>query len=494
METKVHTIVTMYNENGVTDELESLIKTYDEEGMVVEMIQQTTDSYLQSPESILVADASEDIFSGIEMLQAQTHGNQSGNGNHDGEAEESSSGSGSGSGAGDGTGPGSGDGTGTGTTTSPGYDNGLHIHQTFEEQVSEYESGESFITILETENQQVEWLTYMETTRDGIQVTGRIPLYSIHEVIDVVSDFLLFFFLIVFVLLLIFSFFFARGISKPIIELKNIAKSMGDLQFDNKYTGKRKDEVGQLGETLNHISDELESSIEHLRVELNKERTMDKMRKRFTAYVSHEIQTPLAIIKSYAEALEDEIPQNHEEEIEYFQLIQKETDKISGIASDLLDLSQMEAGVYQIKKVETNIDTFLNNSIKPFRIAESDIKFELKNTATGTADLDYNRMEQVFKNIVGNAIKHLEPPNGRIRIESQIIDQKWHLSVYNDGKPIPEEEIQDIFEYFYTAQSGKKGTGLGLAIVKGIVTCHGGTVSARNEGEGVLFQVEIPLV
>jgi signal transduction histidine kinase len=333
----------------------------------------------------------------------------------------------------------------------------------------------------------------METTNDGVQVTGRIPLYSVHEVIDVVSDFLLFFFLIVFVLLIIFSFFFARGISKPIIELKNIAESMGALKFDNKYIGKRKDEVGQLGATLNQISDELESSIEHLKVELSKERTMDQMRKRFTAYVSHEIQTPLAIIKSYAEALEDEIPQNRGEEVEYFQLIQKETDKISGIASDLLDLSQMQAGVYQIKREKTDIDVFLENSLKPFTIAQSDIDFELENSALQQINVDQSRMEQVFKNIIGNAIKHLEPENGKIKITSQIVNQNWRLSIYNDGKAIPEAELQDIFEYFYTAQSGKKGTGLGLAIVKGIIGCHGGTVSAQNLNTGVLFQVEIPL-
>jgi signal transduction histidine kinase len=220
---------------------------------------------------------------------------------------------------------------------------------------------------------------------------------------------------------------------------------------------------------------------------------MDQMRKRFTAYVSHEIQTPLAIIKSYAEALEDEIPQNRGEEVEYFQLIQKETDKISGIASDLLDLSQMQAGVFQIKREETDIDVFLENSLKPFTIAQSDIDFELENKAFQQIRIDQSRMEQVFKNIIGNAIKHLEPENGKIKITSQIVNQNWRLSIYNDGKAIPEAELQDIFEYFYTAQSGKKGTGLGLAIVKGIIGCHGGTVSAQNLNTGVLFQVEIPL-
>ena len=257
---------------------------------------------------------------------------------------------GAGAGTGSGTGNGSGSGSGTGSGTEHGSGSGAGQQNSIENQVSEHQQDESFVIVLGNEDHQVEWLTHKVVADDGAQIIGRIPLYSVHEVIDIVENFLLVFLIVVFVCSLLFAYFFARGISKPIVSLNRISREMGNLNFAQKYKGHRKDEIGQLGETLNHISDELEEAILKLQEELNKERTFEKMRQRFTAQVSHEIQTPLAVIKSYAEALEDGILENRDEELDYFVTIQREADKISGIASDLLDLAQIESGAYQLKK------------------------------------------------------------------------------------------------------------------------------------------------
>jgi len=306
---------------------------------------------------------------------------------------------------------------------------------------------------------------------------------------------LLVFLMIVFGCSLIFAYFFARGISKPIVNLNRISKEMGNLNFAEKYKGHRKDEIGQLGETLNRISDELESTINKLQAELNKERTLEKMRQRFTAQVSHEIQTPLAVIKSYAEALEDKILESEEEEIDYFITIQKEADKISEIASDLMDLAQIESGAYTLKKEKIPGLEVLAAVVERFKQTYPNKNIRLENGCDSElmVNMDRKRMEQVFYNLLNNAIKHVVPADGVIEFTSERQSEEWVVTVYNPGNPIPENEIDQIWEYFYKAETDKKGTGLGLAIVKGIVLCHGGQVAVQNREKGVWFEVRLPL-
>jgi signal transduction histidine kinase len=351
------------------------------------------------------------------------------------------------------------------------------------------------VIVLGNNEHQVEWLTHKVIASDGSQIIGRIPLYSVHDVIEIVQNFLLSFLIIVFVFSLVFAYFFARGISRPIVRLNRISKEMGNLNFTQKYQGNRQDEIGQLGETLNHISDELEGAILKLQEELNKERAFEKMRQRFTAQVSHEIQTPLAVIKSYAEALEDGILENRDEEQDYYVTIQKEADKISGIASDLLDLAQIESGAYQLKKETVSGVEVIASVVDRFThtYPEKNIVFENSCDAEHKINMDRKRMEQVFYNLLNNAIKHVTPTDGIIQVGCEIEEKEWIVSVYNVGKSIPQNEINQIWEYFYKAQSDKKGAGLGLAIVKGIIVCHGGKVAVDNRENGVWFEVRLPL-
>lgn len=107
--------------------------------------------------------------------------------------------------------------------------------------------------------------------------------------------------------------------------------------------------------------------------------------------------------------------------------------------------------------------------------------------------MDRKRMEQVFYNLLNNAIKHVSPTDGIIQVGCESQEKEWIVSVYNVGKSIPQDEINQIWEYFYKAQSDKKGTGLGLAIVKGIIICHGGKVAVDNRDNGVWFEVRLPL-
>jgi signal transduction histidine kinase len=500
---------TMYNQSGLSPELQSFIDNAEEEGTVIQVIQKqsgatetvvTTES-LSDGVSVSGAAVKKTVaverlsYTGkAETLVAAGNGKNGAEGETTDATTEGETGHGTGSGSGNNSGNGSGSGTGKGSENEAGHGNGSGQGNSVENQVADHSDGESFVIVLGNTDRQVEWLTYKEIADDGSQIVGRIPLYSVHDVVKIVSNFLLVFLVLVFGGSLIFAYFFARGISRPIINLNRISREMGNLKFDEKYTGSRKDEIGQLGETLNHISDELENAITKLQEELNKERAFEKMRQRFTAQVSHEIQTPLAVIKSYAEALEDGMLESREEEAEYFVTIQKEADKISGIASDLLDLAQIESGAYQLKKETVSGSEVIASVVERFVHTYPDKKIVFENDVDENLmiSMDRKRMEQVFYNLLNNAIKHVNPPDGLIRVGSWIDQNQWIVSVYNVGNIIPEHEIDQIWEYFYKAKTDKKGTGLGLAIVKGIILCHGGEVVVDNREEGVEFEVAIP--
>jgi signal transduction histidine kinase len=498
LEQKTSEAATMYNQGGLTPELQSFIDVAEEEGIVIQIIARQTATEAVSLKKITMNEGAETqqvswrasvqrdgLSKAVITEKRLAAGNE-----HSGAGNLSGAGSGSGSGNGSGNGSGSGSGSGSGGE----HGAGMGQQNSLENQVEAHQQDESFIIVLGNNDHQVEWLTHKVVAADGTLIIGRIPLYSVHEVIDIVENFLLVFLSSVFVCSLIFAYFFARGISKPIISLNRISREMGNLNFAQKYNGHRKDEIGQLGETLNHISDELEGAILKLQEELNKERTFEKMRQRFTAQVSHEIQTPLAVIKSYAEALEDGILEDRDEELDYFVTIQKEADKISGIASDLLDLAQIESGAYQLKKENVSGVEVIASVVERFvnTYPEKNIVFNNSGDPDFKLTMDRKRMEQVFYNLLNNAIKHVSPANGIIQVGSDVQANEWIISVYNVGKSIPENEIDQIWEYFYKAQSDKKGNGLGLAIVKGIIICHGGKVAVDNRDHGVWFEVRLP--
>ncbi|WP_286946264.1 sensor histidine kinase [Acetobacterium sp. UBA5834] len=488
----------MYNQGGLTPELQAYIDVAEEEGIVIQIIKQQTVTEETSSGNVSPENGSIEIVAMRQALDGMDQSEGSGltvvetkrlaaGGEHKGEGNE----------AGEGAGGGSGNGSGSGSGAGSGAEHGAGAGQqnSIENQVKAHQHEESFVIVLGSDEHQVEWLTHKVVAADGAQIIGRIPLYSVHEVIEIVENFLLVFLMIVFACSLLFAYFFSRGISRPIVSLNQLSREMGNLNFTKKYQGTRKDEIGQLGKTLNHISDELEEAILKLQEELNKERTFEKMRQRFTAQVSHEIQTPLAVIKSYAEALEDGILENREEEQEYFVTIQKEADKISGIASDLLDLAQIESGAYQLKKEAVFGGEVIASVVQRFvnTYPEKNIVFNNRCEPQQKLSIDRKRMEQVFYNLLNNAIKHVSPADGLIQVSCETQGNEWIVSVYNVGKSIPQNEINQIWEYFYKAQSDKKGTGLGLAIVKGIIICHGGKVAVDNRDKGVWFEVRLPL-
>lgn len=342
-----------------------------------------------------------------------------------------------------------------------------------------------------------QWLLYGESLESGKFAILEVPIESIENTLEIVEQFFSYLVLISIIVAGLFSIILSRNISGPVTQLNQIAKEMGQLNFNTKYLGKRKDEIGQLGQTLNDLTTRLEITIFELQYELDKEKQLDVLRKSFVAQVSHELQTPLSVINGYIEALEDGLVDTDDEKQYYYEIIEDETSKMSKMVRELLDLSQLEAGTFKMQKEEVDITSLLDViSLRYEKIAlAKEIEWVYKgHKETILMMADPVRIEQALTNIVNNAFKHTEPFH-KIMVSSVLRNGKLLITFENEGEEIPEEQLGQIWESFYKGKTsaGKQGTGLGLAIAANIFRYHAIEYRAYNTGRGVSFELVVTL-
>lgn len=319
------------------------------------------------------------------------------------------------------------------------------------------------------------------------------PFQEIKSAIAITRDFYLFLVLGGILISFALAYFFALKISKPLIELNNFAGDIADLNFGQRWNIERNDEIGELGNSLNKVSLNLEKNLSDLQEELDKEKNLDKMRKNFVSRVSHELQTPIAIINGHIEALGDGIPQSTQEREEYLSIIENETTKMSKLIKDLLDLTQLESGNFRIEKKAFNYLKLMKTKINTFQLLFKGKNIEIIqdfHSENIILNGDEYKIDQVLNNLLQNAINNCKD-GGRIIIKT-IEEKDWiKTEIYNEGEKIPEKILPFIWIAFYKGEE-KKGTGIGLAVVKSIINLHGGEIGVSNKDKGVEFYFTIP--
>ena len=338
------------------------------------------------------------------------------------------------------------------------------------------------------------WLSYMAKTEDGSWLLARMSYESMDKSIDMAKGFFLIFGMIVVFAFIVFAFFFSRSMSTPLKKLSEIASDMGQLNFTRRYQDNRQDEIGHLGNTLNELTTKLENTLVQLKGELSKEKTLEKLRTQFTAHVSHELQTPLSVIKGYTEALSDNLYKSEEKQ-RIYGIVLSETGKISNMVDDLLDLSQMEAGAYIIRKKNFNLIELIKKSYESFNVLAHDKRYTINMHIDYPKNISYFgdpvRLEQVVRNVLVNAIKHVSD-SGEININLSMPNNNSIISISNQGGNITIEDLSRIFESYYQGEKTEGGYGLGLAISQHIINLHGGKMSASNTEDGVVFFILLP--
>lgn len=319
-----------------------------------------------------------------------------------------------------------------------------------------------------------------------------VSIQTLDDAVGVILQFFWVLLVIVLMIAVIVSIALSRNIAEPVRALNQLAQSMKTKKVEAVMVTKSQDEIGQLNQSLNELYEELLSSIFHLETELKKERNAENLKKRFLAQATHELKTPISVIRGYAEILYDGIYKDEDERDRYLKNIYDESEAISHLILDVLDYTRMETGNNRLDLVQVPVKGFYSDLAERYRayIETKGLKAKIKVDLPGdmTQSLDKNRMEQVIRNLISNATEHGED---QVAITIDAVGQKVRIVVANDGKPINPEDMPYLFDSFYKKKGKQSGTGLGLAIVKEIVQLHGGDYRAENTKNGVKFVVLI---
>ena len=277
----------------------------------------------------------------------------------------------------------------------------------------------------------------------------------------------------------ILAFFIARKISRPVAAVNEAAKELARGNYGIRFAESGSKEVSELAQTLNYAAEELSK--------------VDGLRRELLANVSHDLRTPLTMIRGYSEVMRDLPGENTPENV---QIIIDETERLTSLVNDLLDLSRLESGVMTLDVTRFNLTESVRTILHRYdKLAGYSFPFRAEEDVFVTAD--ELKISQVVYNLVNNAITYAGEDK-TITLEQTVAQGKVRVSVTDTGEGIPEEKLRDIWERYYKVDKEHKraqvGTGLGLSIVKHILELHGGAYGVESQlGEGSTFWFELPV-
>ncbi len=305
-----------------------------------------------------------------------------------------------------------------------------------------------------------------------------------------------------FVLLLILAmdFLMGRFISKPVSELNDAAKRMASLDFSTPCSRSSLDEFGELAASLNAMAENLQQALgrledanTQLKKDVEKERLLLSERKELVDNLSHAMKTPLGVIRAYAEGLQDEPAPTIQQK--YIQVIISETQRMNDLIQTLLDLSALETGASRLQISLFDFVELAETVAGRLLLDAPDANFQLEYELPDQkifVESDRRRMEQVLENLLINARKNVRP-GGVLRLALIPQDGFLQVSVFNQGRPIPPEDLPRIWEKFYRAGGAYHGSGLGLSIVAQICSMQNLPFHGENLANGVRFSFSIPI-
>ena len=366
------------------------------------------------------------------------------------------------------------------------------------------DKGEDYIAQVMSMGEK-EYVVMYGQLSSGISFIMRTPLESIRESVQVANRFFAYVGLAGTVIGAIIIWLITGRIAKPIQTLNAISEKMVNLDFEAKYPGHEKNEIGKLGANINKLSDSLEQSISELKTannelkkDIEKKEEIDVMRKEFLANVSHELKTPIALIQGYAEGLSEGVNDDPESREFYCGVIMDEAAKMNSMVKKLMTLNQLEFGNDIVNMERFNLTELLLNCIQSAGILadKSDIQVCMDEYPPIYVWADEFKVEEVFTNYFSNAI-HYCSGDKKIVITLTKGEKTVRVSVFNTGEPIPEESISYIWDKFYKVDKARTreygGSGVGLSIVKAIMESMNQKYGVENYQNGVLFWFELDI-
>ena len=302
-------------------------------------------------------------------------------------------------------------------------------------------------------------------------------------------------------------------LTAPVVRLSRISRKMAKLDYSERYTGKRTDEIGALGQDLNELADNLSGALTELRQanarlksDIELEREQEKRRMAFFSAVSHELKTPITILKGHLSGMLQGVGEYRNRDY-YLQRSQETAEKMEGMVQELLTVSRMETTPFTVAKTDLaeQLRLQLAELTELFEAKEQELVLDIPEHLY--AEVNASLMEKVFRNLLTNALRYTPAGEGdQIRLKLRQQEKSIFFDIENTGVYIPEDALPHIFEAFYRVEQSRSrqmgGSGLGLYIVRMALEQHGarqvfdghsgdvdcaGEFGAENTKDGVRF-------
>lgn len=307
-------------------------------------------------------------------------------------------------------------------------------------------------------------------------------LSIVRSTTNIIKSQFMFVSMIVFAASILVALFIARKMSKPIVQMKKKANTLATGDFTVRFDHGGYSELNELADTLNYATEEMART--------------DELRRDLVANVSHDIKTPLTMIKAYSEMIQDISGDNPEKRNEHLQVIIKETQNLTNLVNDMLEVSKYQSGTMTFHEINYDIVTQIQEIIH--MNAENNYGVEIIYEGLESAEIrgDETKLSQVLNNYISNAIKHHgEDKQVIVRVLSK--NSVIRVEVEDHGSGIAPEDINQIWDRYFKIdknyQRETQGTGLGLSIVKGICDLAKLNYGVSSTlGEGTMFYVELP--
>ena len=323
----------------------------------------------------------------------------------------------------------------------------------------------------------------------GSYLFAMASFQPVDEAVEMLRNYYVYIIVFVMLLVLIVSLYYAVSITRPLLRVNRVTKKLADLDFSEAIPIKSKDEIGDLSRNINSLSQTLHSYIRQLQADIEKEKLLEHTRKEFISGVSHELKTPLSIMKSCLSILKDGVATHKKDH--YFAAMDKEVDKMDALIVGMLELAKYESGTYRMEMEAFRMDTVIEEACDRFaaEIDEKRLSLHLRLAPVEAAG-NRLRIEQVVINFMANAVRY-SPEDAAINVTAGEVADWVAVRVENTGVRIPEEQLDKIWDRFYRGDASRDrsrgGTGLGLAISKNILELHGAEYGVANTPNGVVF-------
>ena len=297
------------------------------------------------------------------------------------------------------------------------------------------------------------------------------------------------------------AFFYTWYMTKPIKKISKLSKQMADMDFSGLCPTNRTDEIGVLSHSLNDLSkklaaalSELQEANQKLQADIDMERRLEKQRVEFFAAASHELKTPITIIKGQLQGMLYQVGRYKDRETYLAQSLEI-TDTLGKMVQELLTISRLDTPGYTCKKSNLNLSNFIIDRVTAFEdlFMQKDLTVEQSISPEIYILGDMQLLQKALDNLLGNAAAYSGAGN-------QVLIKLWKetetttLTIENTGAHIPDEAISKLFEPFYRVDQSRNrqtgGTGLGLYIVKTILDLHGAKIEITNTIQGVIVSVQ----